>query len=71
MNKAIRILEVVWLVMCFVGLFMFIYSMVAGDRRGAVYFLVFFIVCGVMFSVRRRQRKKFNQKEAEKQSKGK
>lgn len=47
--------------MGFVGLFMFIYAMVMGDRTGAIYFLVFFIVCGLMYSVRRKQRIRFNQ----------
>lgn len=54
-----------------VGLSMFIYSMCVNDRRGAIYFLVFFIVCGVMYSVRRRQRMKFNQKLSEEQNKSK
>ncbi len=69
MNKTFRILEIVWLIMTFVGLFMFIYSMVVSDRTGAIYFLVFFIVCGIMFSARRRQRKKFDQKMEEQRNK--
>lgn len=61
MNKAFKILEIIWLVMGFIGLAMFIYAMIMGDRTGAIYFLVFFIVCGLMYSVRRKQRIRFNQ----------
>ncbi|MFY9310043.1 MAG: hypothetical protein WAQ28_13435 [Bacteroidia bacterium] len=71
MNKAFRILEVVWLVMGIIGLFMFVYSMVVGDRTGAIYFLVFFIVCGLMFSVRRKQRRNFAKKMEEEQNRAK
>jgi hypothetical protein len=62
MNKTFKILEMVWLFMGCVGVFMCIYSLAVGDQRGAIYFLVFFIVCGVMYSVRRKQRIRFNQK---------
>lgn len=62
MNKAFKILEIIWLVMGIVGLIMFVYAMVMGDRTGAIYFIVFFIVCGLMYSVRRKQRLRFNQK---------
>lgn len=55
--------------MGFVGLFMCGYSIVVKDNRGAIYFLVFFIVCGVMYSVRRRQRKRFNEQLQQQQAK--
>lgn len=68
MNKAFKILEIIWLVMGIVGLIMFVYAMVMGDRTGAIYFIVFFIVCGLMYSVRRKQRLRFNQKKDENSS---
>lgn len=61
MNKMFKILEIIWLVMACVGVFMCAYSITVKDNRGAIYFLVFFIVCGVMYMVRKRQRIKYNQ----------
>jgi hypothetical protein len=59
MNKMFRILEIIWLVMGFVGVIMCVYSLIIKDSRGAIYFLAFFFVCGVMYAVRKRQRTKF------------
>ena len=63
MNKAFRILEIVWLFMGCVGILMCGFSIVTGDTRGAIYFLVFFLACGLMYAVRRKQRMKFEDKE--------
>jgi uncharacterized membrane protein YfcA len=67
MNKTFKILEIIWLVMGCIGVFMCIYSLVIGDNRGAIYFLAFFIVCGVMYMVRKRQRKNFEKAEKQKE----
>jgi uncharacterized membrane protein YfcA len=67
MNRTFRILEIIWLMMGFVGIFMCIYSLIIKDNRGAIYFLVFFLVCGVMYYVRRRQRIKFDEAQKQKE----
>ncbi len=67
MNKTFRILEIVWLFMGCVGLIMCIYSLIIGDNKGAIYFLVFFLACGLMYAVRRKQRIKYDTYEKEKQ----
>lgn len=69
MNKAFRILEIVWLFMACVGVLMCVFSIVTGDKRGAIYFLVFFLACGLMYAVRRKQRIKFEEKEKQHQLK--
>jgi uncharacterized membrane protein YfcA len=62
MNKAFRILEIIWLVMGCVGVVMSAYCVSTGDNRGSIYFLVFTLACGMMYAVRRRQRIKFAKK---------
>jgi uncharacterized membrane protein len=64
MNKAFRILEIIWLVLGFIGVLMCGYFIIIQDKQGAIYFIIFTVMCGLMYSVRRRQRMKFeaNQK---------
>jgi len=59
MNKTFKILEIIWLIMGFIGILMCIFNIVSHDNKGAVYFLVFTFVCGIMYSFRKRQRIKF------------
>jgi hypothetical protein len=59
MNKTFKILEVIWLIMGCIGACMCIYSIILKDNQGAIYFLIFMLVCGMMYFVRRRQRIKF------------
>ena len=59
MNKIFKILEIIWLVIGIIGILMCAYSIIAKDNRSALYFLVFTVVCGVMYSVRKRQRLKY------------
>lgn len=66
MNKTFRILEIVWLFMGCVGLIMTFYSLIIGDNKGAIYFLVFFLACGLMYAVRRKQRIKYDEYEKQK-----
>ncbi len=67
MNKTFKILEIIWLVMACIGAVMCAYAIATHDRQGSVYFLVFTLVCGIMYAVRKRQRIKFeiNQKHQE------
>ncbi len=62
MNKAFRILEIIWLAMGCVGIIMCAYSTAISDNRGAIYFLVFTLACVMMYAVRKRQRIKFEKK---------
>ena len=50
-----------------IGVFMSIYSLAIKDNRGALYFLAFFIVCGIMYAVRRRQRIKYEEAHKQKE----
>ena len=68
MNKIFRILEILWLIMGFVGILMCAINIIGKDTRTSIYFLIFTFVCGVMYAVRRKQRIKFEaaeQKEKE------
>ena len=65
MNKTFKILEIIWLAMGFVGVVMCAYSIIIKDNQGAIYFLVFTFVCGIMYAVRKRQRMKFEAKQKE------
>jgi len=63
MNRAFKILEIFWLFMGCVGVLMCVFSIVIGDYRGAVYFLVFFLGSGLMYAFRRKQRVRFEEKD--------
>ena len=56
--KMFRVLEIVWLFIGLVGVVMCSYSIVTGRRHDAIYFLVVTFMSGVMYAVRKRQRKK-------------
>ena len=61
-----RILEIAWLVIGLAGVLLCSYSIITKNFQGAKYFLLFTIVCGVLYSIRKRQRIKYeaaNQKE--------
>jgi len=67
MNKAFKIMELLWLGMGCVGVLMCAYSIVAKDSRSAIYFLVLTFAGGLMYSVRRRQRIKHEEGMKQKQ----
>lgn len=69
MNKTFRILEIVWLFMACVGVIMCAFSIMSGDNKGSIYFLVFTFACGLMYAVRRKQRIKFEASEKQKTQK--
>jgi len=56
-HKIFRLLEIVWLVIALVGVGTFIYAMIVHRRDQAVYFSVFTVIAGIMYAVRKRQRK--------------
>ena len=58
MKKMLRVLETVWLVIAFVGLGSFVYAMCMGHKDQGIYFIVFTFIAGVMYVVRKGQRKK-------------
>lgn len=64
MNKAFKILEIIWLILGAIGILMCGYFIIIKDNQGAIYFIIFTVVCGIMYSVRKRQRLRFesNQK---------
>ncbi len=59
MNKTFKVLEILWLIIGCAGVFLCAYAIITKDMKGAVYFLVFTLVSGVMYAVRKRQRLKF------------
>ncbi len=67
MNKTLKILEIVWLVIGCAGVVMCGYSIIIKDNRSALYFLVFTVVCGIMYSLRKRQRQRYETAQKEKE----
>ena len=69
MNKMFRILEIIWLVMAGIGIVMCAYFIVIHDNQGAIYFLIFTFISGIIYSIRKRQRKKFEAVQKSKEKK--
>jgi hypothetical protein len=67
--KIFKVLEIVWLALACIGLIMCIYTLINKDNSGALYFLVFTIVSGLMYALRKHQRKKMEKSQAQQQSK--
>jgi uncharacterized membrane-anchored protein len=59
MNKTFKILETIWLIMGIIGTIMSIYTIITGDSTGTIYFIVFTFVSGLMYYVRKKQRKRY------------
>ena len=53
-----KILETAWLIIGIIGILLCSYSIITKDYQGAKYFLIFTIVSGIIYSIRKRQRKK-------------
>jgi hypothetical protein len=64
MNKMFKILEIIWLSLGIIGILLSGYFIIKRDQQSAIYFIIFTVICGVMYSVRKRQRIRFegNQK---------
>jgi inner membrane protein involved in colicin E2 resistance len=54
--KMFKILETAWLVIGLIGVIMIGYFIINKDKEGAIYFAIFTVVAGIMYSVRKRQR---------------
>jgi len=59
MNKIFRILEIFWMAMACIGIVASIYFLVVGDSRSSIFFLIFTLVSGIIYMIRKRQRKNF------------
>lgn len=64
MSKMFKILEIIWLVLGVIGILLTGYFIIMKDNHSAIYFIIFTVICGVMYSIRKRQRLRFegNQK---------
>lgn len=60
--KMFRVLEIVWLVIGAIGILMTGYFIIAKDNEGAVFFIIFTLIAGIMYSVRKRQRVRYEAK---------
>ena len=60
--KLFKILEITWLVIGIIGILMTGYFIIVQDKEGAIYFIIFTLVAGIMYSVRKRQRVRFESK---------
>lgn len=69
MNKTFKVLEIAWLFIGCAGVFMCAYNLIVNDNGTAIYFLVFTVVSGIMYAVRRRQRIKFEETQKTKEQK--
>lgn len=68
MNKMFKILEIIWLALGVIGILLSGYFIIMKDNQSAIYFIIFTVICGIMYSVRKRQRIRFegNQKTVKK-----
>lgn len=68
MSKMFKILEIIWLALGVIGIGLSGYFIIMKDNQSAIYFIIFTVICGLMYSVRKRQRLKFegNQKTVKK-----
>jgi hypothetical protein len=58
-TKIIRILEFTWLIIGIVGIIAGVYKISKDGWAEGIYFLAFTLVAGIMYTLRRRQRKGF------------
>ena len=55
--KMLKILEVIWLAIGVIGVLAFAFSIITGKQEQSIYFIVFTFISGLMYAIRRRQRK--------------
>lgn len=60
--KMFKVLEMIWLIIGIIGVLMIGYFIIVKDKEGAVFFIIFTLVAGIMYSVRKRQRVRFETK---------
>ncbi len=56
--RTFKVLEILWLIIGLVAIAMCSYSIAIGQQRDSIFFLVVTFMSGVMYAVRKRQRKK-------------
>ena len=56
-NSILKILEIFWMIVGILAFMVSVYSIVTGNQGQALYFLAFGIVAGLMYLVRKKQRK--------------
>lgn len=58
-NRIFRILELVWLFFTCIAILLCVYSIIGGDYRDSIFFLVITFAAGLIYAVRRKQRIRF------------
>ena len=58
-NKAYIFLERLWLVAAILGVCLVVYFLITKDNDSALFFLGFFVLSGLLYLLRKRQRVKF------------
>lgn len=57
-NKTLRFLEIIWLIISGTGVMLSFYTYMNNNKGQSVYFFIIAIVSVIMYTVRKRQRKK-------------
>ena len=57
MNKFFRILEIIWLLTAIACACISVYFLIQNDTDSALYFVFVFIIAGIMYLLRKHQRK--------------
>lgn len=66
MSKVFKVLEIIWLVLTIIGTIMCVSAAIMGDGHSALYLLIFTIMAGIIYSIRKRQRKRMEGTQKEK-----
>lgn len=57
MNKFFRILEIIWLIVAISCVLISVYFLIIKDTDSALYFIFVFVIAGIMYLLRKHQRK--------------
>ncbi len=57
MNKFFRILEIIWLIVAIACVLISVYFLIIKDTDSALYFIFVFVIAGIMYLLRKHQRK--------------
>lgn len=57
MNKFFKILEIIWLIVAIACALISVYFLILKDTESALYFVFVFIISGIMYLLRKHQRK--------------
>jgi hypothetical protein len=61
--KIIRINEIMWLVFGCISIILTVYSLITSGKEQAIYFLALTFLCGLLYSFKRAQRKRYQKRE--------